>query len=71
MIGLAGSHADLGSGSPTGLNAAAGPAWVAFTPARLRFPLFGFAGCLQFFTAMFDGEREHVTLAANARYPGG
>ena len=46
------------------------PAWVAFTPARLRFPLLGFAGCLQFFTATFDGEGEQVTLAANARYPG-
>ncbi|MFO0847241.1 MAG: aspartyl protease family protein [Gemmataceae bacterium] len=42
------------------------PAWVAFTPARLRF-----AGCLQFFTAAFDGEREQVTLAVTARYPGG
>lgn len=47
------------------------PAWVGFTPAALRRPLLGFAGCLQFFTAAFDGEREQVTLAVTARYPGG
>ena len=46
------------------------PAWVGFTPAPLRRPLLGFAGCLQFFTATFSGDREQVELDANALYPG-
>jgi Aspartyl protease len=29
------------------------PAWVGFLDARMRYPLLGFAGCLQFFTATF------------------
>jgi hypothetical protein len=45
------------------------PAWVGFA-ATLRRPLLGFAGCLQFFTATFRGDREHVELAANGLYPG-
>jgi hypothetical protein len=46
------------------------PAWVAFTPARLNQPLFGFAGLLQFFTAAFHGDREQVELTINSLYPG-
>jgi hypothetical protein len=46
------------------------PAWIGFTPAPLRRPLLGFAGCLQFFTATFHGDREQVELDANALYPG-
>ncbi|HXG09574.1 MAG TPA: hypothetical protein VNK04_07275 [Gemmataceae bacterium] len=46
------------------------PATVAFTPARLIHPLLGFAGCLQYFTATFMGDREEVELAVNALYPG-
>jgi hypothetical protein len=45
-------------------------AWVGFTPARLGRPLLGFAGCLQFFTATFHGDREEVELAVNSLYPG-
>jgi hypothetical protein len=45
------------------------PAWVRFTPAIHR-PLFGFAGFLQFFTATFHGDREHVELTINTLYPG-
>jgi predicted aspartyl protease len=45
------------------------PAWVGFA-ATLRRPLLGFAGCLQFFTATFRGDREHVELTANGLYPG-
>ena len=46
------------------------PAWVGFTPAPLRRPLLGFAGCLQFFTATFFGDLEQVELMVNSRYPG-
>jgi hypothetical protein len=46
------------------------PAWVAFTPARMRNPLLGFAGFLQFFTATFHGDREEVELVVNHLYPG-
>jgi hypothetical protein len=46
------------------------PATVAFSPVRLQYPLLGFAGCLQFFTATFHGDREEVELAVNALYPG-
>jgi predicted aspartyl protease len=45
-------------------------AWVGFTFARLRQPLLGFAGFLQFFTATFFGVREEVELAVNSLYPG-
>ena len=46
------------------------PALVGFMAAPLRCPLLGFAGCLQFFTATFFGDREQVELDANALYPG-
>ncbi len=45
-------------------------AWVGFTAAALRQPLLGYAGFLQFFTAVFDGEHEEVELTVNALYPG-
>lgn len=45
------------------------PAWVGFA-ARLKQPLLGFAGCLQFFGAYFRGDREEVELEVNALYPG-
>ena len=32
--------------------------------------LLGFAGCLQFFDALFHGEREEVELTVNGLYPG-
>jgi hypothetical protein len=46
------------------------PAWVGFTSARLRQPLLGFAGFLQFFTATFQGDCEEVELTVNGFYPG-
>jgi hypothetical protein len=45
-------------------------AWVAFTPVPMKRPLLGFAGCLQFFTATFHGDREIVELTINSLYPG-
>jgi hypothetical protein len=44
--------------------------WVGFTAAHPNRPLLGFAGCLQFFTATFHGDREEVELTANRLYPG-
>ena len=46
------------------------PATVAFTPTRLQHPVLGFAGCLQFFTSTFYGDREEVELTVNRLYPG-
>jgi hypothetical protein len=45
-------------------------AWVGFTAGRLRQPLLGYAGFLQFFTATFYGDREEVELTINSTYPG-
>jgi hypothetical protein len=45
-------------------------AWVGFTPTPLRFPLLGFAGFLQYFTAIFHGDREEVELMVNSLYQG-
>ncbi len=46
------------------------PARVGFTAAKLRQPILGLAGCLEFFTATFHGDRHEVELAVNAAYPG-
>jgi hypothetical protein len=46
------------------------PARVGFTSAPLKRPLLGFAGFLQFFRAVFDGDLEEVELTTNRRYPG-
>lgn len=46
------------------------PALIGFTSARMILPLLGFAGCLQFFDALFRGESEVVELTVNALYPG-
>jgi hypothetical protein len=46
------------------------PAMVGFTSAPLRRGLLGYAGCLQFFTATFEGEHQWVELTVNALYPG-
>ncbi len=46
------------------------PALVGFTSARMTYALLGFAGCLQYFDALFRGEREEVELTVNGLYPG-
>jgi hypothetical protein len=46
------------------------PAWVGFTSLPLRYPMLGFAGFLQFFTAAFHGDLEEVELTANRLYVG-
>jgi hypothetical protein len=45
-------------------------AWVGFTSAPMKRPLLGFAGFLQFFTAIFYGDLEKVELAVNSYYRG-
>jgi hypothetical protein len=44
--------------------------WVGFTPVLSNYALLGFAGCLQFFTATFHGDREEVELTVNSLYRG-
>jgi hypothetical protein len=44
--------------------------WVGFTAVRLERPLLGFAGCLEYFTATFHGDREELELTVNSAYPG-
>ena len=46
------------------------PAWVGFTSIPIRYPMLGFAGFLQYFTATFHGDFEEVELAVNRLYPG-
>src|ERR1017187_4110259 len=43
---------------------------VGFTPTKLRYPLFGYAGFLQFFNAEFRGDDREVILMPNAAFPG-
>jgi hypothetical protein len=45
-------------------------ALVGFTSAPMIHPLLGFAGCLQYFDALFCGAREVAELTANGLYPG-
>jgi hypothetical protein len=46
------------------------PAVVGFTPAPLRYPLLGIAGCLQFFDARFRGDDRIAEVETNRSYPG-
>ncbi|MBW3540268.1 MAG: hypothetical protein KY476_08355 [Planctomycetes bacterium] len=45
-------------------------AWIGLAPGRMHLPILGFAGCLQYFTTTFEGEREAVELTVNGLYPG-
>jgi hypothetical protein len=46
------------------------PAWIAFADASINRPLLGFAGCLEFFTTTYYGDRELVEMCPNDRFPG-
>lgn len=46
------------------------PAVVGFSSLPLTHGILGFAGALQFFDAMFFGQRQEVELTVNASYPG-
>jgi len=43
-------------------------ATIAFTQQKMDYALLGFAGCLEFFTSTFDGERELATLEPNGKF---
>jgi len=45
-------------------------ALIGFTPAPIRYPILGQAGCLQFFDARFLGASLAVELEVNQTYPG-
>jgi hypothetical protein len=46
------------------------PATVGFSPAPIRYPILGNAGCLCFFDALFRGDDRVVELETNQSYPG-
>jgi hypothetical protein len=46
------------------------PAVVGFSPAPLRYPILGTAGCLQFIDGRFLGADQLVELETNRSYPG-
>jgi hypothetical protein len=43
---------------------------VGFSPAPIRYPILGTAGCLQFIDARFRGADQIVELESNRLYPG-
>lgn len=43
---------------------------VAFTPANVRYPLFGNAGSLEFFDVTFRGEQRVIELNTNSAFAG-
>jgi hypothetical protein len=45
-------------------------AMVGFTRAKFRYPMLGFAGCLQFFDTLFRVAAEEVEFTVNNLYPG-
>jgi hypothetical protein len=45
-------------------------ALVGFSSRMPRYPMLGFAGFLQYFTATFHGDREEVEPTVNGLYPG-
>lgn len=53
-----------------GAEAYSWPATAAFVDVSLRYPLLGFAGCMQFFDATFYGADHEVEIAPNRRFPG-
>ncbi len=46
------------------------PAWIAFADIAMNRPLLGFAGCLEFFTTTYHGDRELIEMLPNGRFPG-
>ena len=43
---------------------------IGWSPAPLRYPILGLAGCLQFMDACFLGESRIAQLEANGSFPG-
>jgi len=50
-------------------NALRWPATVAFTPAAMRYPLLGVAGCLEYMDAKFLGKDRAIELEPNDLFP--
>lgn len=46
------------------------PATVAFSPAPIRYPILGVAGCLQFMDTRFRGADLIIELETNHTFPG-
>ena len=46
------------------------PTVAAFSPAPLKYPLLGLAGCLEYFDSTFRGANQLVELTPNPRFPG-
>src|SRR5437870_1049605 len=46
------------------------PAVVGFSPAPIRYPILGLAGCLQFFDACFRGQDRIIELEINRSFSG-
>jgi hypothetical protein len=45
-------------------------ALVGFSSASSTYPLLGYAGFLQYFSATFHGKEQEIELAVNADFPG-
>ena len=43
---------------------------MGFTAVKFRHPLLGYTGFLEFFDALFLGERQELELRVNNLYPG-
>lgn len=43
---------------------------IAFSPAPIRYPILGLAGCLQFLDATFQGDGNLVEIRPNSLFPG-
>jgi len=43
---------------------------IGFSPAPIRYPILGLAGCLQYFDARFRGEDRIIELEINRLFPG-
>jgi hypothetical protein len=53
-----------------GISAFRWQAMIGFSPAPIRYPLLGTAGCLQYFNTKFRGEDRIVEIDATLSYPG-
>ncbi|HEV3143662.1 MAG TPA: hypothetical protein VGZ47_07255 [Gemmataceae bacterium] len=69
-IGVPVRYAEITLRLTDGIEQREWPARVAFAQVPLRRAVLGFAGVLQFFYSLFDGEREELELTINANYPG-
>ena len=43
---------------------------VSFSPAPIRYPILGLAGCLQYFDATFRGDGRMIEISPNSTFSG-